>query len=144
MPGRKTASAASRVSPTEAGNSEVILIRAPTRPALPGPSARCILTCVAVRSVLRVRIIPSATSPHKTIPFWNTAERYHGMFRWRGVCTKDRVRRCGWSRLESSRALHGSARGRSRRFRGCGSTAWCTPSRARVRPAPCDWTLGQE
>src|SRR5690242_6950062 len=85
MPGRSTASAASRVFPTEAGNSEVISIRAPTRPAFRAPSARCILTCVAVRSVLRVRIMPSATSPHKTIPFWNTADRYSGMSRWRGV-----------------------------------------------------------
>ena len=46
-----------------------------SRPALRAPSARCVRTCAAVRNVLRVRMMPSATLPHTAMPFWNTAER---------------------------------------------------------------------
>ena len=79
------ASAASLVSPTDVGNKDVTSIFAGSRPTRCAASANCTRTEAAVRNVLRVRIMPSAISPQSATPFGNTADRYIGTFRCRGV-----------------------------------------------------------
>ena len=51
----------------------------------------------AVRNVLRVRMMPSATSPPSATPFGNTADRYIGTSRCRGAYHNSKL----WMRIVS-------------------------------------------
>ena len=67
--------ASARVSATAVGNNEVISTSEEFLPATAAPTARFSRISVAVFKVLRVRIIPSAISPHIAVIFGNNPAR---------------------------------------------------------------------